>query len=122
MGMWSVESIGGQPPGLYLALGIESDTFISWSWTFDADGTFFSMMLQGWKEDTMRTTFSGTYHVSGDSYETRTSNALMSTAERTTVLSDKIEYQSGNVVKNRRHFESETSRFANNGIKKAIIR
>ena len=95
LGTWFVESIGGQPTGLYLAAGIESDTFTSWDWTFYASGRFKSKLLQSMGERTMTTTFSGTYHVSGNKYETKTSEAIMSFPEKSISMSDKVEYQNG---------------------------
>ena len=95
LGTWFVESVGGEPTGLGSASEIESGDFISWDWTFYADGQFESKMLQDIGGNVVDTTLSGIYNVSGDKYKTQSSEAAISVSGENVPLSKKVYYEHG---------------------------
>ena len=95
LGRWSLESIGSRSTGQHLAGSLQSDIFISWNWTFYADGQFESKLIQDTGQGIITTTASGTYQVSGDMYETMLNEAIMSMGETSVPIPNVTSHQIG---------------------------
>ena len=95
LGTWSLESIGSRSTGQHLAGSLQSDIFVSWNWTFFADGQFDSKLIQDTGQGIITTTASGTYQVSGDMYETMLNEAIMSMDETSVPIPNVTSHQIG---------------------------
>ena len=95
LGTWSLEFINGEPTAKNLASGLGSDIFISWNYTFYADGQFESKLHQDTGDGIITTTASGTYEISANTYNTVLKEAIMSMGSTSVPIPNVTSYQSG---------------------------
>ena len=95
LGTWSLEFIDEQPTAKNLASGLRSDIFVSWNYTFYADGRFESKLRQDTGNGILTTTASGTYEVSGNTYNTVLKEAIMSIGSTSDSVPNVSSYQTG---------------------------
>ena len=95
LGTWSLEFINGEPTAKNLSSDLGSDIFVSWNYTFYADGRFESKLRQDTGTGIITTTASGTYEVSGNTYNTVLKEAIMSIGSASVSIPNITSYQSG---------------------------